>query len=73
MWGLDEINETKRETQLILQELVEERDYKHYFYLAIIGLGTLTFATFALGMGSSDSLSFWKTWLHISRLLLVSI
>ena len=61
MWGLDENYETQSETQQNLEELVEERDSKHYFYLLSIGVVTLTAAIFALGIGSSDSLGFWKT------------
>jgi iron complex transport system permease protein len=61
VWGLDENYETQSGTQQNLEELVEERDSKHYFYLVSIGVVTLTAAIFALGIGSSESLGFWKT------------
>jgi hypothetical protein len=58
VWGLDENYETQSGTQQNLEELVEERDSKHYFYLVSIGVVTLTAAIFALGIGSSESLGF---------------
>ncbi|MAM36081.1 MAG: hypothetical protein CL988_02810, partial [Euryarchaeota archaeon] len=61
MWGLDENFESQNPTQINLEELVEERDSKHFFYLVTIGIATLTAAIFALGIGSSESLGFWKT------------
>jgi len=42
VWGLDENFESQNPTQINLEELVEERDSKHFFYLVTIGIAIIT-------------------------------